>query len=67
MTLSRSEADYTLSILKVKTLGLNFETEGRVADGYRFTGIESNVNSVDVVGLKSDLAEINASTFLSQS
>ena len=60
VTLSRSEADYTLSILKVKTLGLNFETEGRVADGYRFTGIESNVNSVDVVGLKSDLAEINA-------
>ena len=45
---------------RVKTLGLNFETEGRVADGYRFTGIESNVNSVDVVGLKSDLAEINA-------
>ena len=60
VSLSRSEADYTLSILKVKTLGLNFETEGRVADGYRFTGIESNVNSVDVVGLKSDLAEINA-------
>ena len=57
VSLSRSEADYTL---KVKTLGLNFETEGRVADGYRFTGIESNVNSVDVVGLKSDLAEINA-------
>ena len=60
VSLSRSEADYTLSILKVKTLGLNFETEGRVADEYRFTGIESNVNSVDVVGLKSDLAEINA-------
>ncbi len=60
VSLSRLEADYTLSILKVKTLGLNFETEGRVADGYRFTGIESNVNSIDVVGLKSDLAEINA-------
>ena len=36
VSLSRSEADYTLSILKVKTLGLNFETEGRVEDGYRF-------------------------------
>ena len=48
-----SNENYTLSIL-------NFETEGRVEDGYRFTGIESNVNSVDVVGLKSDLAEINA-------
>ena len=35
VSLSRSGADYTLSILKVKTLGLNFETEGRVADGYR--------------------------------
>lgn len=54
VTLSRTEADYDQSILKVKNLGLNFETEGRVAEGYRYTGIESSINSVEVVGLKSE-------------
>lgn len=62
VTLSRSEIDYTQSILKVKNLSLNFETEGRVAEGYRYTGIESSASSVSVVGLKSDLAEVNAIT-----
>lgn len=60
VSLSRTEVDYELTILKVKNLGLSFETEGRVADGYRYTGIESNVNSVAVVGLKSDLAGVNS-------
>lgn len=62
VTISRSEIDYTLPILKVKNLSLNFETEGRVAEGYRYTGIESSVNSVSVVGLKSDLAGVNSIT-----
>lgn len=62
VVLSRTEADYDQSILKVKNLGLNFETEGRVAEGYRYTGIESSINSVEVVGLKSDLAGINSIT-----
>ncbi len=60
VTLNRSEVDYELAILKVKTLPLDFETEGRVADGYRFTGVETNVNSVEVVGLKSTLAGITS-------
>ena len=60
VTLNRSEVDYELPILKVKTLPLDFETEGRVADGYRFTGIETDVNSVEVVGLKSALAGITS-------
>lgn len=62
VTLNRTEVDYELSILKVKTLPLNFETEGKVADGYRFTGIETSVNSVKVVGLKSTLADITSIT-----
>ena len=33
-----------------------------MADGYRYTGIESSVNSVEVVGLKSDLAEVSSIT-----
>lgn len=60
VTFSRSEVDYTLPILKGKNLGLNFDIEGEVADGYRFTGIESSRNSVEVKGLKSNLAGVNA-------
>ena len=62
VTFSRSEIDYTLPILKEKNLNLTFETEGTVADGYRFTGIESSRNYVEVKGLKSDLARANSVT-----
>lgn len=62
VTFSRTEIEYTLPILKVKGLVLNLEPEGRVADGYRYTGIESSHNSVNVMGLKSNLANINSIT-----
>lgn len=62
VTFSRTEIEYTVPILKVKGLVLNFEPEGRVAEGYRYTGIESSLNSVEVVGLKSNLASINSLT-----
>lgn len=62
ITFSRSSVDYTMPILKRKSLVLNFEPEGRVADGYRYTGIESSRPSVTVNGLKSDLANINSIT-----
>ena len=62
VTFSRSEIDYTLPILKKKNLTLIFETEGKVAEGYRYTGIESSSNSVEVNGLKSDLAGANSVT-----
>lgn len=60
LTFSRSEIDYSWPILKVKDLSLNFETEGSVAEGYRFTGIESSISSVEVKGLKSILAEVSS-------
>lgn len=62
VTFSRREIDYSLPILKLKSLVLNLEPEGRVADGYRYTGIESSRNSVSVKGLKSDLASVNSIT-----
>lgn len=63
ITLSRTEAEYSLPILRTKNLTLNFETpSGTVAEGYRYTGIESSINSVEVVGLKSDLAEVTSIT-----
>ena len=56
MTVSQSEIEYELTILTVKNLAIDPQTEGQVADGYRFTGVDCSVNSVEVKGLKSDLA-----------
>lgn len=62
VSISRSEIDYSLPILKTKNLSLVMETEGRVADGYRYTGIEADRSSVSVVGLKSTLAQVSSIT-----
>lgn len=50
---------YTLQVLRVKNLTLNFSVSGQVEDGYRFTGIVCDVKNVPVVGLKSALAALN--------
>ncbi|MBS6955073.1 MAG: hypothetical protein KH230_17795 [Enterocloster asparagiformis] len=62
VTLNHSEVDYELAILKEKRLALDLKVEGRVADGFRYTGVESSVNSVGVVGLKSTLADVSTLT-----
>ncbi len=54
--------DYTMEVLKVKELMLDFEVSGEVTDGYRFTGVKCDVKSVPVVGLKSALASLNTLT-----
>lgn len=54
--LSQSEISYQVPILKVKTLNLDFEIQGEVANGYKFTGVECSMKNVSVVGLKSALA-----------
>lgn len=54
-----NDITYQTQILKVKHLALDFEVEGQVADGYRYTGVECDVKSVPVVGSKSALADIN--------
>lgn len=60
VALSRTEAEYQVSVLKVKTLGLDFQIAGEVAPGYRFTGVDCDVKSVPVEGLKSVLASVSA-------
>lgn len=50
---------YNVAVLKAKPLTLNFEVRGTVANGYRFTGVECDVKSVQVVGTKSVLASVN--------
>ena len=62
VTVDTESVDYQIQILKVKNLALDFQIEGMVADGYRYTGIECDVQSVPVLGLKSALANVNTIT-----
>lgn len=59
------DISYSLQILKVKPLPLDFVVTGEVADGYRYTGPESSLKEVPVAGLKSALAALNTFTIQS--
>ena len=56
------EVDYHITILNVKNLALEFQVGGTVENGYRFTGVECDVKSVSVEGLKAALASVNTLT-----
>lgn len=56
------EVQYEMVINKVKELPLDFAVSGRVASGYRFTGVECSTKNISVMGLKSNLAELNKIT-----
>lgn len=62
VTVLSNEIAYQLVMLKVKNLTLDFAVTGEVADGYRFTGVESELKNVPVAGLKSVLASISTLT-----
>lgn len=55
-------AEYSIQVLKVKTVALDYEVTGTVADRYRFTGVETDIKNVDVLGLKTVLAPLNTLT-----
>ncbi|MEG0215019.1 MAG: CdaR family protein, partial [Hungatella sp.] len=60
--LNISEITYQIPILKVKNLNLSFQVAGTVAEGYRFIGAESDIESISVQGMKSVLAPLTALT-----
>lgn len=62
VTTNQAEIDYELSILKVKNVNIDFDVSGQVAEGYRYTGIECDVRSVPIQGMKSVLASIGTIT-----
>ncbi len=62
VSLSRTEVDYQVSVLRVKNLSLDFQVSGEVADGYRFTGVDSDVRTISVEGMKSALASLSMIT-----
>ena len=51
-----------MQILKVKEVPLDFDVSGEVADGYRYTGPKTDIKSVSVAGLKTDLASVSTIT-----
>lgn len=61
------EVLYHMTVLKGKNLTLDFQVSGDVAEGYRFTGVECEVKSVPVVGLKSALASLHTITIPGES
>ncbi len=56
------DISYTMQILKVKEVPLDFDVTGEVADGYRYTGPKTDIKSISVAGLKTDLAPVNTIT-----
>ncbi|MFR5601143.1 MAG: YbbR-like domain-containing protein [Lachnospiraceae bacterium] len=62
ITTNYEEISYEVSVLKVKDVALDFEVGGEVASNYRFTGVESEVKTVSVEGLKSALASLSTIT-----
>jgi len=56
------DVSYTMQILKVKEVPLDFDVSGEVADGYRYTGPKTDIKSVSVAGLKTDLASVSTIT-----
>ncbi|MGN0158752.1 MAG: YbbR-like domain-containing protein [Brotaphodocola sp.] len=62
ISVNTTEVQYEMIINKVKELPLDFEVSGKVASGYRFTGVECATKNISVLGLKSNLAEINKIT-----
>lgn len=62
VTMDVSDVSYTVQILKEKKIPLVFDVGGTVYDGYRFTGIASDLREVDVVGIPSQIEAFNSIT-----
>lgn len=59
LTTEPAEIAYEVDMLMGKTLTLRFEVSGNAAPGYRFTGAESAMKSVAVVGEDAILGSMN--------
>lgn len=62
VTVLGGDVAYSMQILKVKNLPLDFVVVGEVREGYKYTGVEASVQSVPVAGLKSALASLSGIT-----
>ncbi len=62
ITCDVSQIGYEVEILRVRSLPLDFEVSGTVADGYVFAGVTSDVQSLTVAGLKTNLSNLSTIT-----
>ncbi|NLZ81426.1 MAG: hypothetical protein GX913_06475 [Clostridiales bacterium] len=62
ITISSPQIQISVTMLKTKEVGFNFSTNGEVAEGYRFTGIDYNPGTVFVKGLNRNLASFTEIT-----
>lgn len=60
LTFDYTDITYAVVMLKVKNVSLEFDVGGTVADGYRYTGLETDVHSVSIAGFKSVLASVSS-------
>lgn len=56
------DVSYTMQILKVKEVPLDIDVTGEAAEGYRYTGPKTDIKTVSVAGLKTDLASVSTIT-----
>ena len=51
--------DYTMEILKVKNLSLDFDVTGEVAGGYRYTGVECGLASLNTITIPKEELDVS--------
>ena len=57
---STNNINYDITILEGKSVPLNFNVGGNVAQGYKFTGVDSATKSVQVAGTASALEKLSS-------
>ena len=62
ITYDVSQIGFEVEILRVRSLPLDFQVTGTVADGYVFAGLTSSVQSLTVAGLKTNLSNLSTIT-----
>ena len=62
ITYDVSQIGYQVEILRVRSLPLDFEVSGTVANGYVFAGVTSDVQSLTVAGLRTNLSNLSTIT-----
>ncbi len=59
ITVNPSAIRYQVTVSKVKNLPLDFRVTGTAAPGYRYTGVECEIENVPVIGTETSLASVN--------
>ncbi len=62
VTVNFPEISYLVKLMKVKQLRLEFEVGGRVAEGFRYVGMEASTDVVSVMGVDTVVSQIDTIT-----